>query len=119
MKQKCLNCGDEFVGRSDKKFCSDQCRNTYNNKIKRKNEELILDINKTLRKNRKILKLLNPIGKTTVRKEYMTKLGFNFKFHTHTFITKNNNQYKFCYEYGYYKIDDEKILIINQQAYMN
>ena len=118
MNQKCLNCDDSYVGRSDKKFCSDQCRNTFNNKVKRENEKLILEINKTLRRNRKILKQFNPEGKTTIRREYLDKLGFNFNFHTHTFITNNNNTYKFCYEYGYLEIDSIKVLIINQQPYM-
>lgn len=118
MTQKCQNCGDNFVGRSDKKFCSDQCRNTFNNKVKRENEKLIVNINKALRKNRKILKQFNPEGKTTIRREYLEKLGFNFNFHTHTFTTNNNNTYKFCYEYGYLELDNIKVLIINQQPYM-
>ena len=33
MKKNCLECGEAFNGRIDKKFCSDYCRNTYNNKI--------------------------------------------------------------------------------------
>ena len=33
MKKKCLECKDPIIGRADKKFCSDQCRNTYNNKL--------------------------------------------------------------------------------------
>lgn len=28
---KCLKCNIDVVGRSDKKFCSDKCRNNYNN----------------------------------------------------------------------------------------
>lgn len=118
MKQKCLNCGEEFIGRSDKKFCGDQCRSLFNNQIKREHEKLILDINKTLRKNRKILKQFNPEGKTTIRKEYLVKSGFDFRYYTHTFKTKNDNIYKFCYEYGYFEIDNEKVLIINWQPYM-
>lgn len=118
MSIKCINCSEEFVGRSDKKFCSDQCRNAFNNKITRQNEKVILDINKILRRNRKILMQFNPEGKTTIRKEYLVKLGFNFNYHTHTFNTKNNNNYKFCYEYGYLELDEDKILIINQQPYM-
>ncbi len=119
MKQKCINCGDTFVGRSDKKFCSDQCRNSYNNKIKREHEKLILDINKTLRRNRKILKTFNPEGKTTIRREYLEKLDFDFRYHTHDFKTKNDNVYKFCYEYGYLELDNEKVLIVNWQPYMS
>ena len=118
MAQKCKNCGETFVGRSDKIFCCDQCRNSFNNKIKRQNEKLILDINKTLRKNRKILKQFNPEGKTTIRTEYLVKLGFDFRYHTHSYTTKNNNNYRFCYEYGYLRIEDDKTLIVNWQPYM-
>ncbi len=119
MSIQCINCQEYFIGRSDKKFCSDQCRNAFNNKTKRENEKYILDINKVLRKNRKILRQFNPEGKTTIRKEYLDKLEFDFRYHTHEFITKNNNRYLFCYEYGYLILDDEKVLIVNQQPYMN
>lgn len=118
MARKCLNCGEPIQGRTDKKFCSYQCRNIYNNKIKREHEKTILEINKILRKNRTILKLFNPEGKTTIRKEYLEKLGFDFRYHTHTFKTKNNNVYKFCYEFGYLTLEDEKILLVNWQPYM-
>jgi hypothetical protein len=118
MNQTCLNCGDTFVGRSDKKFCCDQCRNTYNNRNRSLHEQHIIDINKILRSNRKILKQFNPEGKTTIRRKYLEQWGFNFKYHTHTFTTKHNNTYKFCYEYGYLVLDDEKVLIVNEQKYM-
>ena len=91
MVNNCKTCGAILIGRTDKKFCDDQCRSSFNSREKRKHEQLILEINKTLRKNRKILKQFNPEGKTTIRKEYLIKSGFDFRYHTHTFITKNNN----------------------------
>ncbi len=116
---KCNNCGETIIGRSDKMFCSDQCRYLFNNKIRRESEKQINDINRKLRKNRKILKQFNPEGKTTIRKEYLVKFDFDFKYHTHTFTTKHGNTYKFCYEYGYLELDDGmKVLIVNQQRYM-
>ncbi|OYT10988.1 MAG: hypothetical protein B6I18_06220 [Bacteroidetes bacterium 4572_112] len=118
MKQICTNCGELIIGRIDKKFCCDQCRNTYNNRIKRQHEKLIIDTNKILRKNRQILKQFNPEGKTTIRKEYLDKMGFDYRYHTHDYVTKHNNIYKFCYEYGYMNIDDDKVLIVNWQPYM-
>ena len=115
----CLECGEKFVGRIDKKFCDSQCRNNFNNKVNRVNEKQINEINRILRRNRKILKQFNPEGKTTIRTEYMVKLNFNFKFHTHTFTSKHGNTYKFCYEYGYLEIEQgEKALIVNEQPYM-
>lgn len=118
MKRNCLLCNESFVGRSDKKFCSDQCRNAFNNQNKKDHDQFIIDVNKTLRKNRMILQRLGPVGKSTVRKEVLDKMGFDFQFFTHTYTTKNNNTYKFCYEDGYLEIDDDKILIINWQPYM-
>ena len=31
--KQCPECGEKIVGRTDKKFCSDGCRNTYNNRM--------------------------------------------------------------------------------------
>jgi hypothetical protein len=28
--KKCLNCDNEVIGRSDKKFCTEKCKNKYN-----------------------------------------------------------------------------------------
>jgi len=115
----CLECGDKIVGRIDKKFCDAQCRNSYNNKVKRESEKRIIETNRILRHNRKLLKQLSPEGKTTIRKTFLEKLGFNFNYHTHTYTTVNNNTYKLCYEFGYLEVDDgKKILIVNEQPYM-
>ncbi len=115
----CPECGEKLVGRSDKRFCSDQCRNTANNKHRKKHEQNILSINKILRKNRNILHNLNPIGLTTVRREVLELQGFNFAFHTHQFRTSQGTIYYFCYEYGYLLLPDEKISLITWQDYMN
>ena len=65
-KRKCIECGDSFHGRADKKFCSDQCRSAYNNRLNSDATNFVRNINNTLRKNRRILEELNPSGKTKV-----------------------------------------------------
>ena len=55
MEKKCLECESPLVGRIDKKFCSDYCRNSYNNKINTNNKNLIRNINNRLRRNNKLL----------------------------------------------------------------
>jgi len=74
-----------------------------NNEKRRENpeEKLIMTVNTILRKNRSILKNLNPEGKTTVRKDYLVVQGFDFCYHTHQFQTRQGNLYHFCYEFGY------------------
>jgi len=45
MQKACLECGDNIVGRIDKKFCSDGCRNAYNNKVNKDSKNLIRNTN--------------------------------------------------------------------------
>jgi predicted nucleic acid-binding Zn ribbon protein len=115
----CQECGKSITGRLDKKFCDDYCRNSFNNKVARKSEKWITEINRILRKNRSILKTLNPEGLTSVKKEYLSLQSFNFNYFTHLYTTKEGNVYRFCYEYGYRLTEnDAKVLIVNWQNYM-
>ena len=51
MEQKlCLECGEQIQGRSDKKFCSDYCRNSHNNKVNTESKNLIRNTNNRLKK---------------------------------------------------------------------
>ena len=70
-KQKCLECNEPFAGRVDKKFCSDYCRNTHNNKVNKDSKNLIRNVNNRLRKNWRILEELNPNGKCKISKQRM------------------------------------------------
>ena len=53
--KNCLECGEKITGRIDKKFCSDYCRNTYNNSVAKESKNLVRNINNRLKKNYKIL----------------------------------------------------------------
>ena len=45
LSRKCPECGDKIIGRVDKKFCSDQCRNTYNNRLNSDASNTVRNIN--------------------------------------------------------------------------
>ena len=66
--KNCLECHEKIVGREDKKFCSDGCRNAYNNKMNKDHTNLMRNINNKLRKNYRVLNELNPEGKTKTTK---------------------------------------------------
>ena len=87
-KRACLECGDKFDGRKDKKFCCDQCRTTYFNKQNTYQNKFMRNINNILRKNRRILETLNPTGKTTVTKTALLDEGFKFAY----FTNENKNR---------------------------
>lgn len=112
-EKKCLECGEKIMGRADKKFCSDQCRNTYNNRLNSDASNTVRNINNILRKNRRILQELNKqSGKTMVSKEALLTNGFNFTYHTHTYTTKKGDVYQFCYEQGYLYLEDKELYLL-------
>lgn len=116
MDNVCLDCGATLMGRVDKKFCNDQCRNNYHNKENREDSNFIRNINVILKKNRNILKKLNPTGKAKVRKQELVTLGFNFKYFTNLYKTKDGRYYYFVYEHGYIDLgNDYFALVINEK----
>jgi predicted nucleic acid-binding Zn ribbon protein len=69
MERLCLDCGKAVKGRTDKKFCDDNCRNSYNNHLKNENGLVFKRINLALKKNRTLLAKFNPDGKVKVSKK--------------------------------------------------
>ena len=112
MKKNCLECEEPLKGRIDKKFCSDYCRNTYNNKINKDSKNLVRNVNNRLRKNYKILSELNTKGKTKVSRTKLYDKGFDFNFFTSTYITKTGNEYFYLYDQGYLVLENEYYLLI-------
>lgn len=114
MKKNCLECGESFTGRIDKKFCSDYCRNTYNNNINKESKNLVRNTNNRLRKNYKILSEVNKKGKTKVSKAKLLDLGFTFNFITSIYTTKTGNVYYYCYDQGYLALENDYYLLIKR-----
>lgn len=118
MKNVCLECGDPLVGRVDKKFCSDQCRNIYNNRLKQYSNNYIRRVNNILSKNRRILAKLNPSGKTTVHRNKLVEKGFNFSYFTNIYETKTGKQYYFVYEFAYLPLEKEYYALVMREEYV-
>ena len=111
---KCLECGDTFKGRIDKKYCSDYCRNTFNNKVNKESKNLIRNTNNRLRKNFKTLTELNQTGKTKVSRSKLISRNFDFNFFTQIYTTKTGNVYYYVYDQGYLELDNEIYLLIKR-----
>lgn len=120
MEEKtCLECGKPVFGRIDKKFCDDQCRNSYNNKQNADANNIVRNVHYTLRKNRRILEELNPTGKEKVQRKKLIEKGFDFHFHTSTYTTKKGAIYHFVYEYGYLELDNDYLLLVKNETAFN
>ena len=99
MNKTCKECGVSIKGRSDKKFCSDACRNSFNNNQNKDTTNLIRNTNNQLRKNYRILQKLNPNDKTKTTKSKLLLSGFDFNLFTSIYTTKTGNVYYFCLLY--------------------
>jgi predicted nucleic acid-binding Zn ribbon protein len=114
-KKKCPVCGDPIIGRMDKKFCSDQCRNVFNNQRNNTTTEIMKKINKILKINHSILASLNPEGKTKVSKKKLLSRGFNFDYFTNVYNTQKGTTYYFCYEQGYLPLEDDFYALVERK----
>ncbi len=115
MEKNCPECGRKIIGRADKKFCSDACRNAYNNSLNKDNKNLLRTINNRLRKNYRILESLNPTGKTKTTKATLLGLGFNFTYFTSIYTTKAGAVYYYVYDQGYLPLDNGFYLLVRQE----
>ena len=114
MTKNCLECGEKIMGREDKKFCSDGCRNAYNNKMNKDSNNLMRNINNKLRKNYRILCELNPEGKSKTTKSKLLSKGFDFEFFTSILYTKTGNTYHFLYDQGYMVLENDFYMLVKR-----
>jgi len=113
-QKKCLECGTVIIGRIDKKFCSDYCRNTYNNKVNAESKNLIRNTNNRLKKNYKILTELNVSGKTKITRSRLNNQNFDFNYFTSIYTTKTGNVYHYVYDQGYLALENDYFLLIKR-----
>ena len=111
--RNCRFCNSPLQGRSDKKFCNNNCRNFYHNKNKSRRRSSIRKINIILKRNFKILeKLYGDSRKTpTVEEAEILEMNFDLTYSTHSVTDKAGRKVTYCYDYGYYKSQDNYTIL--------
>ena len=115
MNKNCLECGEKIVGREDKKFCSDGCRNAYNNKMNKDSNNYMRNVNNKLRKNYRILSDANPDGKSKITKTKLLSKGFDFEYFTNMLTTNTGNTYHFVYDQGYRFFENDYYMLVKKE----
>jgi len=117
-ERHCENCGKVLFGRTDKRFCNDTCRNTFNRekhlREKIKENENLPEILRIIKRNYQILKSKGPgpmdkYFQLIIPVEELVNEGFNFKYFTSIYFF-GNELWRFCFERGWRK-DDEYFYI--------
>jgi hypothetical protein len=114
MQRKCPECGDKIIGRADKKFCSDSCRNAHNNRLNQDHSKLLRNTNNRLRKNYRILQGLNPKKTTKCPKAKLIERGFDFNLFTSIYTTKAGATYYFVYDQGYLPLEGDFYALVKK-----
>jgi hypothetical protein len=115
IEKTCQNCNKSLVGRSDKKFCDESCRNQYNNTLNSDISTEMRAIQNVLRRNRRILEeILGDNEKTKVSLKKLTDLGYKLDYLTQLYTTKTGSQYRYCFEYGLMILEENMVLIVKK-----
>lgn len=102
-----------MTGRSDKKFCSIECKNTYHIKLRKVTRRATKKTDDLLHRNRSIL--LELLGKRGVRKKIDKSLlenkNFNFQLVTGYHLNTRNKMVNYIYDFSWSTFSDRTVLI--------
>ena len=113
VNKQCLLCAKPLLGRADKKFCDELCRNTHNNIITSQARIGMRSAQSILARNRKILREI--VGDDTLKKVSLSTLiskGYHFDYLTCLKTTNYGEINKYCFEFNLKEISNEMIEII-------
>ncbi len=118
MQKQCKICKTKLVGRSDKKFCSVQCKNTYHAKLAAVTLDAAKKIDNILHRNRSIL--LELLGKHNkmlkIPRLALDAKRFNFTYHTHIYVNAQQKTYHFVYDIAWMEFSDSEVMILRKKT---
>ena len=100
---RCRVCGKPLYGRPDKRFCSDRCRNIFNNSKYREQRRLLDSFNNALRANYFLLKQMFADGRRRCPKRALLSAGFSVDCFNSVIVTPFAKWYRcfdLCYRIG-------------------
>lgn len=115
MKRECLECGIPIFGRSDKKYCSDSCRNSRNNRLNSEENKIIWKTNRKLKKNHTILTELLTKNVTKIGRQELQELGFYLSYYTHTRSDHHGVRWHYVYNLKYRCLPNDYIMILTEE----
>lgn len=120
MNRKCKICSKSIKGRSDKIFCSIQCKNYYHKHLRYAAQKAAIEINGYLQRNYSIL--LELLGKNSAQvklyRNVLEKKKFRFKYHTHTHVNSRQKTFHYVYDLAWMEFSDDEILVVRKRNLM-
>lgn len=114
--RRCKICKFPIQGRSDKLFCSLNCKNFYHIQLRSVTKKSATAIDRHLHRNRSIL--LELMGKTGIQKKVkrilLEEKKFHWKYHTHHHINSKGKMMNYVYDFGWMEFSDDEVLVVRK-----
>lgn len=105
-----------MLGRSDKIFCSINCKSYYHRQLRKVTRLATERIDEILHRNRSILLELTGKHKTQIKlnRIMLDKKKFNYRYHTHQSTNSKGKRYYHLYDFAWMEFSNDEILIIRK-----
>jgi hypothetical protein len=117
MKRQCKICKKPIVGRSDKVFCSIDCKNQYSIKLAGVTRAATKKIDGILHRNRSIL--LEILGKNLHQKKInrliLDQKNFKYDYITGYHVNINGKTVHHVYDFSWLIFSDDEVLITRKR----
>ena len=115
MKTECQQCGKPIRGRTDKKFCDSNCKNTFNFAKRRETRNEVKEIDNYLHRNREILAtLMGESKKEMFDRTVLTRAKFRWEYMTGIYKNKQDKWYHLVYDFAWMEFTDQRILVVRK-----
>jgi len=118
MEKKCKVCKKIIRGRTNKIFCSTDCKNYYNKQLRFAAKQAAIQINEYLKRNYSIL--LELLGKNKIQikvyRNILEQKKFRLKYHTHSPINSKGKTFHYIYDIAWMEFSDDEILIVKKRV---
>jgi len=113
--KNCEICGNKMKGRSDKRFCSVKCKNEHHYNKRKAVADTVGTIDNILHQNHRIMLQLFEGEKRQyfkVPKLILSKMGFDFSYHTGIYINTKKKTYHYIYDYAWMEFSNQEIMVV-------
>ncbi|HRI01260.1 MAG TPA: hypothetical protein PK006_09440 [Saprospiraceae bacterium] len=111
----CIFCKATLQGRSDKKFCSINCKNQYNYALRQTTKDEVKEIDAYLHRNREILSvIMGNYKKLLTQKVVLERAGFRFEYMTGIYHNKENKRFHYVYDYAWAEFTNQELMLVKK-----
>lgn len=115
--RRCKLCGNPYIGRRDKVFCSTGCKSDYHQHLKHLSNKVARSTDKILHRNRSILYevLGDHEEQKKIDRDALAKKNFRFEYMTGLYENAKGKRYHLLYDYAWMAFKTGDVLVLRRK----